>query len=426
MIALSKKNLFACVGILIVTLYIFVFLRSVSFGVLATDPAKYALNIAIPHPPLGRWIAIVAQWVFGRTSFAARLPSFLADMLSFVLFFILILKSKKDFSAYLFSLIAINPAVIYWIGQGYQTSFLSCAIALIAYGAMKESRGGFFWIFAGYLLAIWTQLQGLLLFPAVFFLFWRGWREKRIDLQRNDSILWLFLFIIVQSGLVVLWLLTNPLAIADAISLAHRASSSGIQDRIIELLQADFGRLLLVGLTMSLLLFFLKKQERLTLSPLLIILSIFSLYFLKNPASYYTPYVFSFVSWGIIEWSSLEGKQKKSFVLLLIAFVFVVDTKTVMPRLVFVSSGLKMEDVARIQNIASKYPEESMALGNFGYEWNYFTKKRFVRFTPENSIQSKVRAAFVFVPWTLSKEEQKFLSIFPHKTNIGMIEIYER
>ncbi|MFH1621059.1 MAG: hypothetical protein ABIB04_03165 [Patescibacteria group bacterium] len=425
MMTLNRRRLFIFIGVLITAVYLYLFLRSVSFGVLATDSAKYALNIAVPHPPLGRWLMVASQWIFGHTDFAARLPSFLADVFSFWLFFKLILKREKYLPLLIFFFIAINPAVIYWMGQGYQTSFISCAIALIAYGAVKEPRIGFFWIFAGYMFAIWTQLQGLLLFPVVCMLFWQALHEKTLQIRRNDTTLWLFIFTAAHSGLVILWLLTNPLSIADALSLAHRVSSSSMVGRIIELFQADFGRLLIVALITGLLSFIAKKEQRFRKATFLLGLSIFSIYFFKNPASYYTPYVFALASWSVLE-LDLPKRWMNFSILLVVVAVFVIDVRIVMPKLTYTSSYFRIEDVNALQTIVSKYPEDSMALGNFGYEWNYFLQKRFVRFTTNRVIQDKTRAAFVFVPQTLSQNELNFLSIFSHRSHVGAVDIYER
>ena len=421
----NRRRLFIYIGVLITAVYICLFLRSVSFRILATDSAKYALNIAVPHPPLGRWLMVASQWVFGHTDFAARFPSFFADVFSFWLFLKLILRREKYLPLLLFFFIAINPAVIYWMGQGYQTSFISCAIALITYGAAKESRMGLFWIFAGYMLAIWTQLQGLLLFPVICILFWQAWREKKLQIQRNNPALWLFIFIAVHSGLVMLWLLTNPLAIADALSLAHRASSSGIVGRIIELFQADFVRLLIVAFIAGVLSFIARKEQRFRKATFLVGLGIFSIYFFKNPAPYYTPYVFALASWSVLG-LDLPKRWINFSILLLVVAAFVIDVGIVMPKLIYTSSYFRTEDINTLQKIVSKYPEDSIALGNFGYEWNYFLLKRFVRFTTNRIIQDRVRAAFVFVPQTLSQDELSFLSIFSHRSHIGTVDIYER
>jgi 4-amino-4-deoxy-L-arabinose transferase-like glycosyltransferase len=424
MITLNKQQIIFGIGCLVIFVCTVFFLRSVSFGILDTDSAKYALNIAVPHPPLGRWFMVASQWIFGYNVFAARFPSFLAGMLSFWLFLKLVFKREKSILLLVFLLIALNAGVIFLMGRGYQTSFLSCAIAFIVYGTTKETRARFVWITLGYLLAIWTQLQGLLLFPVVCILFWQAWCENKFEFRINN---WAFLslsFVVAHTGLVVLWLLTNPLSIADALSLAHRGSSNGIE-RILAFFQATPGWLLVFAFFLAAFSFFARRGQRIKVASVFVGISVFSLYFFKNPASYYMPYAFAFVSWSLII-VDISKKWMNFLVLFFVAIICFVDGRIVWPALIQEAPYVHTKEIIALQSIAKIHSTDTMALGKFGYEWNYFLQKRFVRFTTDLDIQSKIKTLFVFFPETLSWDETYFLSSFSRKTHIGTVDIYER
>ncbi len=408
-----------------VAAYAVVFFRSVSAGLLATDSAKYALNLAVPHPPLGRWLMLASQWIFGTTVFGLRFPSFLADIGSCLVFLAIGFRREKFYGWWLalYAVMACNMGVLFWSGQGYQTSFLACAIALMAYGTTKEGVGRFVWIAAGYLLAIWTQLQGLLLFPAVAILFWEAWRHKRMELRARDPVFIVGLLLLIHTGLVLLWFVTNPFAIADAMGLAHRASAI-TQGHIWDLLRIDFVRLLIGGIGIGIIALCLNTERRFFSAALMASLVIFSLYLLKNPALYYTPYVFALAAWSLTE-VSLHRKWERCVVAGIAVGIVLIDTPALWHHMKEITPRLNRENMAQLRTFMTEYPQ-SMALGNFGYEWNFFLQQRPIRFTRNSVIQEKTDAVFVFMPETLSEEERAYMAKFPHFVRLGTAEVYLR
>lgn len=395
--------------------YAIVFLRDVSAGLLATDAAKYALNIPSPHPPLGRWLMLASQAMFGANAFAARLPSLIAELVAMFLFLRIasIERGKEWHELAPRFLLALSPAFLLWVGQGYQTSFLMCAVALLAFGATNKGESRLAWVTAGYLLAIWTQLQGVLLLPAVLILFWR---ERRAG--------WLFANVIGHTLLVALWLAGSPLAIADAIALA--GSSTGFSDKLAGFAAADFFPLaiLLIALNVAHLLRW-RQERRLAVSAgaMLVTSFLFLAYLFSNHASYYLPYVIALCFWSLLE---LRGLPKQPMVAILAALVLLVSTEAYLfgPRLVRIPGDRRVETAALREILAER--ETVMALGFYGYEEPFRLGRSFTRFASDPSVRESVDAVIVFRPDTLSDQERAFLAGFPREYPVLDISVYAK
>ncbi|MEK7473185.1 MAG: hypothetical protein AAB668_00435 [Patescibacteria group bacterium] len=402
---------------IVALVYAFVFFREASLGLLANDAAKYALNIPYPHPPLGRWFMLASQALFGTTAFAARLPSFIAELVAIFLF----LRCSRNFASFL---LALGPAFLIWVGQGYQTSFLMLAISLIAFGVMNKGVARLAWVTAGYLLVIWTQLQGVLLLPAVLILFWEEWRNESLAFQFDRVPAWLLANVFAHTFLVALWFIGSPLAVADALALA--GSSVGFAQKAAGFAGADFFplALLLVALNIAHLIRWW-KEKRLTASTGAMLVSsvILLAYLFSNHASYYLPYLFALCFWSLVE---LRFMSKRRMIALCIALAIFLGAEAYLfgPRLVQAPADRRAETVALREALSSH--ESVMALGFYGYEQPYLFGKMFARFASDLGIRERTDAVVVFRDETLNEEERAFLDAFPDRQTFGASTLYTR
>lgn len=406
--------------------YAFFFVQETSAGLLANDAAKYALNIPYPHPPFGRWLMLASQAWFGANAFAARLPSLVAELLAIFLFLrTASLEQGRGWRelAPLF-LLALSPAFLLWVGQGYQTSFVLLAVGLIAFGTTKKTDARLAWVTAGYLLAIWTQLQGALLLPAVLLFFWSEWRAGSFRLRMDDASSWLFANVIAHTFLVGLWLVGSPLAVADALQLA--GSSVGFTQKAAGFVAADFFPLaiLLVALNVAHL-YRWWKEQRLAVSTGAILLSsfLFLAYLFSNHASYYLPYLFALCFWNVIE---LRPATKRSSALLIVVIAFLVGTEAYLfgPRLARIPDDRRVETAALRERLSGH--ESVMALGFYGYEEAFRLGRSFVRFAGDPRVREDVDAVVVFRSATLSDHERAFLAEFARRETFGSASVYAR
>jgi hypothetical protein len=398
-------------GAVLTLVYSFIFLRDVLSGTIVTDAAKYALNIPYPHPPLGRWLMLGSQAIFGSTIFAARLPSFLAEAVAVGLFFV---ASKKRWSLFF---LALSPAFLLWIGQGYQTSFLLLAVSLVVYGTTREqSDARLAWITVGYLLAIWTQLQGVFLLPAVLMFFFVN--------RRAVSFKIFLATILAHTFLVALWLAGSPLAVADAIHLA--GTSPSFIDNLRGSIAADFFPLacLLVALCVAHLVRW-RKQKRITVETGAMLVSsiIFLSYLFTNPAPYYVPYVLAICYWGLIEFRT-SSKNVFHVLLATLIIYFAAETSLIGPSLIHPRPPVNNAVSDLRLFLADR--DEVMALGYFGYDRSYVLGKTFVHFASDPTVRDRIKTVIVFRPETLTIGEEEFLSTFEHHAEYGGTPVYTK
>jgi hypothetical protein len=402
---------------IIALVYALVFFREASLGLLANDAAKYALNIPYPHPPLGRWFMLASQALFGTTAFAARLPSFIAELVAIFLF----LRRSRNFASFF---LALSPAFLLWVGQGYQTSFLLLAISLFVFGVTRKGAARLAWVTAGYVLAIWTQLQGVLLLPAVLMLFWSEWRAGSFRFRMDDASSWLLANVVGHTFLVALWLVGSPLAVADALALA--GSSVGFAQKAAGFAGADFFplALLLVALNVVHVIQW-RAETRVTASTgaMLVSSAIFLAYLFSNHASYYLPYLFALCFWSLIE---LRLPSKRHLIALYVALAIFLGAEAYLfgPRLVRAPADQRAETAALREALSSH--ESVMALGFYGYEEAYRLGRNFARFSEDSERSGAVSAAIVFRHDTLTAEELHALAGFSRRDEYGTATVYTR
>ncbi len=394
-----------------------------SLGMLFTDPAKYALNLPIPHPPLGRWVMQVSQLLFGSTIFAVRLPTMLADIGAVALF--LRLAQKQGSSSYglsLFVLLAVFAASPLNLGSGFQTSFLALGLACIATGAFTERISSrVTWISIGYAVALWSQIQGILLLPFVLLVLWQTWKRAGTRHERRN-VLAAGVFSLVQTGLVTLWLASNPFALADALDLAGRAPAKE-WDRVIAFagsgLAYVWAMLVVVAVALA-----TRAKRDWRVYGYIGTATLFSFYLYKNPAPYYLPYVIALVLWGVVLGSPWT-KRRAMVVFAVSALLLVLDPgyKTLWQARTWAPHRTASQ-IAELRPYAQS--PNVVAVGNFGYEWNYLLGTRFNRFGTSETIQQTAQTAIVFVPETVTEEERRFLKNFTSSTTIGSVVVYTR
>lgn len=261
------------------------------------DVAKFALGIEFPHPTL---VTSVMAWMYrwvGPWNAAVRFPLVvLLGMASAGVVREALARGVSRSTAFVLALaLAFVPTTIAWTRDGYLPIALVATWMVMAAGfrqieATPSRVQGHALFLLGAVLGVWTQLQGMLVVPVVV---WMAWRHR--DALRQDGWLAALYGIAgVQAGLVVLGMLTNPLAIADLVSVGGRGIA--FHDRLQMLLPwAWWLPLLLFGGIVG-----YRRAPRaewlfwgISTVPLL-------LYLGKNPAIYYGPYGMWFVLFPLI------------------------------------------------------------------------------------------------------------------------------
>lgn len=398
------------------------FAWSMSRGVLSTDPAKYALNIPVPHPPLGRWISLASQALFGSTILAVRLPTLLADLGAAWLLFALVLKRGKASSFLLLVPVLLHAASVSWTGQGFQTSFLALGLAFILYSFTERARVSLPLLAGGYLLAVWSQIQGILLVPLVGWVLWRAWREQP-EAPRRWQVGGTAALILAHTGLVALWLGTNPFALADALDLAKRSEAAGLA-RLAWVWRGECTRLILSALILALGTWWTERRPKAETLAFLATVILFAAYLYKNPAPYYVSYALPLAIWGVLK---LQDAKRAVIVTatVLLTFLAAFDLHLLWKPLTETAPQRTSTDIATLRAFASA-TSTPMALGDYGYDWNYLLGTTFVRFPRDPQAQASARTVFVFLPETLSDEERTFLLAFNASTTVRGIAVYQR
>ncbi len=398
------------------------FAWSVSRGILSTDPAKYALNIPVPHPPLGRWISLASQALFGSTILAVRLPTLLADLGAAWLLFGLILKRGRLPSFLLLAPVLLHAASVSWTGQGFQTSFLALGLALIIYSFTSRERVSLPLLAGGYLLAIWSQIQGLLLFPLVGWALWRAWQE-RPGMPDRWEVAGTAALVAAHTGLVILWLGTNPFALADAIDLAKRSEATGWA-RLAWVWSGECARLILGAAILGVATWRTERRPNAETVAYLITLFLFTAYLYKNPAPYYVSYALPLAVWGVLKLQ--EAKRTVIAVgAILVAILAGLDLWMLWKPLTATTPQRTSADLAQLRAFTNSTPAPMVA-GDYGYDWNYLLGTTFIRFPQDPQLQASAKTVFVFNPDTLSTDERAFLQRFATHTMVRSVQVYQR
>ena len=398
------------------------FAWSVSRGVLSTDPAKYALNIPVPHPPLGRWISLASQALFGSTILAVRLPTLLADLGAAWLLFALVLKRGKASSVLLLAPVLLHAATVSWTGQGFQTSFLALGLALIIHGFITRERISLAFLAVGYLLAVWSQIQGVLLLPLVGWALWRAWQEDA-DAPHRWRVGGTAALLLTHTALVALWLGTNPYALADALDLAKRSEAAGLA-RLVWVWRGECTRLILSAAALALGAWWTKRRPNTETLAYLTTVSLFAVYLYKNPAPYYVSYALPLAIWGVLK---LQDAKRGTIltVTALLAALAAFDLRLLWKPVTESAPQRTAADIATLRAFAGG-TSTPMALGDYGYDWNYLLGTTFVRFPRDPQVQASARTAFVLLPETLSEEERAFVQTFNTSTTVRGVTVYQR
>lgn len=392
--------------------------RAVALGILSTDPAKYALNLPVPHPPLGRWVMLVSQAVFGSGILAIRLPTLVADVLAMLLVFRLIQKRSSDAVVVLVALIAMFAASLLWLGSGFQTSFLALGIALIATGVVGEPRPKLAWVVLGYALALWTQVQGVLLLLFVGVVLWNAWDQAQTKTDRQ-TVAAAGGFVLLQTGLLALWLLSNPFALADALDLAGRAPAQEWQ-RVVAFARSELSRVW--GVLVLVVMAALGRTNRTWLTYAYVFtVVLFTLYIYKNPAPYYLSYVVALLMFGVAltKWSP----RRLAMVMIGAVALIFIDYRMLAGQFAWRSQRTNME-IEELRRIASS--SGVVTVGDYGYDWNYLIGQRFVRLGSDAERFASATTAIVFLPDTVNETERGYLERFTSTTRIGSVTVYAR
>ncbi len=398
------------------------FAWSVSRGVLSTDPAKYALNIPVPHPPLGRWISLASQALFGSTILAVRLPTLLADLGAAWLLFALVLKRGKASSFLVLAPVLLHAATVSWTGQGFHTSFLSLGLALIIYGFITRERVSLALVAVGYLLAVWSQIQGVLLLPLVGWVLWRAWREDA-DAPHRWRVGGTAALLLAHTALVTLWLGTNPFALADALDLAKRSEATGLA-RLAWVWRGECTRLILSAAALALGAWWTKRRPNAETLAYLATVSLFAVYLYKNPAPYYVSYALPLAIWGVLKLQDAKRSTILTVAALLTALA-AFDLHALWKPLTETATQRTAADIAALRAFVGS-TSTPMALGDYGYDWNYLLGTTFIRFPRDPRVQESTQTAFIFLPETLSEEEWAFANTFAASTTVRGVTVYQQ
>ncbi len=398
------------------------FAWSVSRGVLSTDPAKYALNIPVPHPPLGRWISLASQALFGSTILAVRLPTLLADLGAAWILFALVLKRGRATSLLLLAPILLHAASVTWTGQGFQTSFLALGFALIVYGLGARERVSLRFLVGGYLLAVWSQIQGVLLLPLVSYALWRAWQE-RPEAPSRWQVGGTAILLLAHTGLVTLWLGTNPFALADAVDLAKRSEAVGWA-RLVWVWRGEGTRLIGSAAILALGAWWTEGRPKKETLAYLATIALFAAYLYKNPAPYYVSYALPLAIWGVLK---LQDAKRPVIVAAatLVGILAGFDLHLLWRPLTETAPQRTSADIATLRSLATGTSTPLVA-GDYGYDWNYLLGTTFIRFPRDPQVQASARTVFVFLPETLSQEERAFLDGFTTSTTVRGVHVYRR
>src|SRR3989338_3526826 len=170
-----------------------------------TDEAKYLLNIPYPHPPLLRWImGLTDGWQHQELFWRILFASFLIHGVWLVADMARSLPREKRITVA--GLWLFSGALLLQSG----TLMMSCITAVqVLFLLWMLSRPEFLRKWSVLVAALWLEMlftayQGILFAPLV----WVTLQRADVGLQKR-----LFLFL-VPIGLLVLYTLTNPLAIA--------------------------------------------------------------------------------------------------------------------------------------------------------------------------------------------------------------------
>lgn len=427
-------------------------------GYLHTDAAKNALNIAYPHPPLSRWIMLASEWVFGKTIFAARLPSLLVGILSWFVFdrVAVLRRGSSSLARWMILILAGGGSMIVWMGQGNQTPFLVLGVALIAYGfTWKLSEMwhvtlsciekmfsrfpkmfssirwccGFFGgsdafvnayiVLFGFLVALWSQLQAILLFPAVAI--------ACIAYYLRTKNPWPGIFAIVHVFLFFGWFATNPWAVADALHLATgtgRTTSIWLDylATVNFLSMAIFLTIVMIGIIASLFRGAMIRFSKIGFLGASVFLFAYTMYV---PGDWYVPYIFALLSWGLIEFC--ESRRQAIVALFLAISISGFDILRFRSVLCTRSFAYGVPS-SEVRDLARGFgsDETIMALGGFGYDFQYISDRRFLRFASDPVVQSSIRHVVVPFPKSLSEDERVFLRSFVEMKRVGQVVVYER
>jgi hypothetical protein len=260
------------------------------------DAAKYALNIAYPHPPLVRSMMWGMQALFGFTPLFARLPLVMLGAAAVGMVFALLRRLGLPVLVAMALTIAFGGQVewVHWMRAGFISSSLAFFWILAFLGIQRLEKNpadvrGHWLLFFGFVGGCWSQLQGALFLPIFLLIYARQWHRFPHDAVVK-TLRWIGVLGLAQAALFFLYIATSPLILADITSFAGSSPKGSaawhafaVSDFLWPLAAIALGWMIIILFRRGR----LSGDERMAAALSLVM----GLFLIKNPASYYAPYV---------------------------------------------------------------------------------------------------------------------------------------
>lgn len=407
---------------------LFLYAWNLGFLDLGGDAAKYALNIAYPHPPLIRSMMWGMQVLFGFTPFFARLPLAILGAATVGFAFVLFRRlGLSMIAATVFTLaFGLNAEWIRWIRYGFLSASLVFFWTIAFLGLMRiekdphDSRGHWL-LFAGFVGGCWSQLQGALFLPIYVLIYARLWFQFRRDGEMK-KLFWIGALGIAQAALFFLYIATSPLILADIASFA-KSSPKGFE--IVHPFLASGYQIFIGTAFVFWAAAFFIRRTRLSLTERIsfFLTLIVSLFLFKNPAEYYAPYaVFMlFLSAAVM----LVRIRKDVALCLATLFLALSLSGTGSAFFVMPEQTVFNRHAADLRGLIQG-EKEIIVLGPDSYQAQYYLPVVNRKLPGDLSIRNRIRFALIVNREGMTEEERNYAATLHLVARFERLELLER